>query len=57
MDAFASPAQLVPGKKYFTHKLGLDLPFTDASLKMGHLSVNPDEILAESVEQRHFSKR
>lgn len=24
MDAFASPAQLVPGKKYFTHKLGLD---------------------------------
>ena len=24
MDAFASLAQLVPGKKYFTHKLGLD---------------------------------
>ena len=28
MDAFASPAQLVPGKKYFTHKLGLDYIFS-----------------------------
>ena len=28
MDAFASPAQLVPGKKYFTHKLGLDFKIT-----------------------------
>ena len=27
MDAFASLAQLVPGKKYFTHKLGLDSEF------------------------------
>ena len=34
----------MPGKKYFTHKLGLDsksLPFTDKSMKMGMLSVNP----------------
>ena len=29
MDAFASPAQLVPGKKYFTHKLGLDFSFEE----------------------------
>ena len=32
MDAFASPAQLVPGKKYFTHKLGLDSIFIDVSV-------------------------
>ena len=47
MDAFASPAQLVPGKKYFTHKLGLDY----RSMKIGALSVDLDEILAELVEQ------
>ena len=27
---------------------------TDKSAKMGHLSVNPIEILAELVEKRHF---
>ncbi|MEO2767626.1 hypothetical protein ABHA96_03820 [Ligilactobacillus ruminis] len=42
MDAFASPAQLVPGKKYFTHKLGLDFrkkAITDKMGKNSRLSV------------------
>ena len=45
MDAFASPAQLVPGKKYFTHKLGLDYIFSiwdDFVLLSGQLGPNLD---------------
>ena len=65
MDAFASPAQLVPGKKYFTHKLGLDWGFTDKAGFLKHLSVKTGPkrlnfygqtaIFDHFVRKRHFS--
>ena len=51
MDAFASPAQLVPGKKYFTHKLGLDYIFSFFSVFV-LLSAPRGTILDSAVE--HF---
>ena len=39
-------------------KAGLSVKwFWDKSMKICHLSVNPDEILAELGEQRHFFKK
>ncbi|WP_270412965.1 hypothetical protein [Ligilactobacillus ruminis] len=42
---------------YQSLHLAKSLPFTDTSMKPGRLSVNLNEILAESVEQRRFLKR
>ena len=53
MDAFASPAQLVPGKKYFTHKLGLDLKPGLKRLE----SYGQAAIFDHFVHNRHFLSR